>query len=100
MNQYLCSILNEYSTGEIIQMCKVINKDYNIYDPEDVRWSKLEYVFSKTTHSEIELLRKSCLSNSVVNDLIFTFYHCERVIKYFFIKQLKSRMDHIIQIIS
>ncbi len=96
MNQYLCSILNEYSTGEIIQMCKVINKDYNIYDPEDVRWSKLEYVFSKTTHSEIELLRKSCLSNSVVNDLIFTFYHCERVIKYFFIKQLKSRMDHIV----
>lgn len=96
MNQYLNSILSEYSTGEIIQMCKIINKDYNIYDPEDVRWAKLEYVLSKTTHNEIEQLRKSCLSNSVVNDLIFKFYHCERVIKYFFIKHLMSRMDHIV----
>lgn len=96
MDQFLHAITNEYSTGEIIQICKNINKDYNIYDPEDVRWSKLEYVLNKTSHDEIELLRKKYLSNQIVNDLIFEFYHCERVIKYFFIKHLMSRIDHIV----
>lgn len=96
MIQLLQSILKEYSTEEILQMCKTINKDYNIYDPEDVRWAKLQYVLNRTSHSDIEQLRKSYLSNQVVNDLIFNFYYCERVIKYYFIKHLRNRMDHIV----
>ena len=44
----LQSILNNYSDDEILQMCKTINKDYNIYDPEDVRWAKIGYVLNKT----------------------------------------------------
>jgi len=43
----LQSILNNYSDDEILQMCKTINKDYNIYDPEDVRWAKIGYVLNK-----------------------------------------------------
>lgn len=77
-------------------MCKTINKDYNIYDPEDVRWAKLEYVLSKTSSSDIELLRKNYLSNEVVNDMIFNYYFCERVIKYHFIKHLKDQLNHIV----
>lgn len=96
MNQYLQEILKEYSAAEILQMCKVINKDYNVYDPEDVRWAKLAYVLNKTSNKDIELLRSNCLSNKVVNDLIFNFYYCERVIKYHFIKHLKNRIDHIV----
>ena len=96
MNQHLQSILMEYSTTEILQICKVINKDYNIYDPEAVRWAKLAYVLNKTNGEELELLRKECLSNQVVNDLIFSYYYCERVIKYHFIKHLKNRIDHIV----
>lgn len=96
MNQYLQSILKEYSTAEILQVCKAINKEYNIYDPEDVRWNKLAYALYKTKHTEIEHLRSSCLSNEVVNALIFNYYYCERVIKYHFIKHLKNRMDHIV----
>lgn len=84
----LQSILNNYSDDEILQMCKTINKDYNIYDPEDVRWAKIGYVLNKTNSSDIELLRKTCLSNKVVNDMIFNYYFCERVIKYYFIKHL------------
>ena len=80
----LQSILNNYSDDEILQMCKTINKDYNIYDPEDVRWAKIGYVLNKTNSSDIELLRKTCLSNKVVNDMIFNYYFCERVIKYYF----------------
>lgn len=82
MIQLLQSILKEYSTEEILQMCKTINKDYNIYDPEDVRWAKLQYVLNRTSHSDIEQLRKSYLSNQVVNDLIFNFYYCERVSQF------------------
>ena len=96
MNQQLQKILKEYSEAEILQMCKVINKDYNVYDPEDVRWAKLSYVLNKTSNADIDLLRSNCLSNKVVNDLIFNFYYCERVIKYHFIKHLKSRIDHIV----
>lgn len=96
MDQQLKEILKVYSEAEILQMCKVINKDYNIYDPEDVRWAKLAYVLNKTSYADLELLRSNCLSNKVVNDLIFNFYYCERVIKYYFIKHLKNRMDHIV----
>lgn len=96
MNQYLQSILKEYSAIEILQVCKAINRDYNIFDPEDVRWAKLAYVLNKTKREDLEILRSSCLSNDVVNALIFNFYYCERVIKYHFIKHLKSRMDHIV----
>lgn len=92
----LQSILNNYSDDEILQMCKTINKDYNIYDPEDVRWAKIGYVLNKTNSSDIELLRKTCLSNKVVNDMIFNYYFCERVIKYYFIKHLKDQMNHIV----
>lgn len=96
MNQHLKSILSDYSKEEIIQMCKVINKDYNIYDPESVRWAKLEYVLNKTSKQNIKCLQKECLSNAIVNDLIFNFYYCERVIKYYFIQHLQSKMDHIV----
>lgn len=96
MNQHLQEILKEYSVAEILQMCKAINKDYNVYDPEDARWAKLAYVLNKTSHTDFELLRRNCLSNKVVNDLIFNFYYCERVIKYHFIKHLKNRIDHIV----
>ena len=57
----LQSILNNYSDDEILQMCKTINKDYNIYDPEDVRWAKIGYVLNKTNFLIIELPRKSSL---------------------------------------
>lgn len=96
MNQHLKSILSDYSKEEILQMCKVVNKDYNIYDPESVRWAKLEYVLNKTSKQNIELLQKECLSNAIVNDLIFNFYYCERVIKYYFIQHLRNKMDHIV----
>lgn len=96
MNQYLQAILKEYSATEILQICRIINKDYNVYDPEDVRWAKLAYVLNKTTRADLEMLQSSCLSNKVVNDLIFHFYYCERVIKYHFIRHLKNRIDHIV----
>lgn len=96
MNRHLRSILSDYSNEEILQMCKVINKDYNIYDPESVRWTKLEYVLNKTPKQDIEQLQKECLSNAIVNDLIFNFYYCERVIKYYFIQHLRNKMDHIV----
>lgn len=96
MHLLLRQILNKYTSEEILQMCKTINKGYNIYDPENVRWAKLEYVLNKTSHSDILKLQKIYLSNEVVNDMIFNFYFCERVIKYHFIKYLRARLGHII----
>lgn len=96
MHQLLDSVIKKYSAEEILQICKVLNKDYNIYDSEDVRWAKLKYVLYKTSDDEIRLLREQYLSNRVVNDLIFQYYHCERVIKYYFIKHLKQKPNHIV----
>ena len=96
MNQILEDILNKYSTAEIVQMCKTINRDYNIYDPDEVRWAKLAYVLNRTTDTEWLQLKRNSLSNTVVNDLIFNYYFCERVIKYHFIRHLKVKNDHIV----
>ena len=49
MVKYLKEILSDYSETEIVQMCKAINKNYNIYDPEEVRWVKISYVINKTS---------------------------------------------------
>ena len=37
------SILDDYTTNEIVQICKYLKKEYNIYEPDDVRWEKIKY---------------------------------------------------------
>ena len=31
-------ILSAYSNDELLHICKYLNKDYNIYDTENMRW--------------------------------------------------------------
>jgi len=90
------SILKAYSTSEIIQICKYLNKDYNIYEPDDVRWRKIKYALSKTPENELFELRKSTFSNEFVNYLIMKYYICERVVKYHFIKHLQNAIHDIV----
>ena len=68
MVKYLKEILSDYSETEIVQMCKAINKNYNIYDPEEVRWVKISYVLNKTSAAQIDRLKRHALSKEVVND--------------------------------
>lgn len=89
-------ILSSYSTAEIIQICKYLNKDYNIYDPDEVRWKKINYAFSKTPESLLNDLRKKTFSNEFVNYILMNYYICERVIKYHFIKHLKDSAHDIV----
>lgn len=96
MNRCLERIVRDYSTSEILHVCRTLNKDYNIYDTDKVRWNKIAYALYKTAPHEIEELQKTSFSNEVINDLIFNYYFCERVIKYHFIKFLKTRHDHIV----
>ena len=99
MNQYiqkLDRIIQQYSYAELEQICKVLNKTYNIYDSEEYRWTQLKYVLSKTTEDNIKDLKNIQLSNRVINDLILKFYPCERVVKYYFIKKLHSLSNHIV----
>lgn len=92
----LNSILQQYSTEEIEQICKNLNRIYNIYDSEDHRWSQIKYAFTKTDEEVIDQLRKSQISNRVINDLILRFYPCERVIKYYLIQKLLHLSNHIV----
>lgn len=92
----LNKILAEYSAEEITQICKTLNKMYNIYDSEEYRWTQLKYVLSKTPETEINALKELQFSNQVINDLILTFYPCERVIKYELIKKLLSLSNNIV----
>lgn len=96
MNKYLSEILKDYTRNEIVQLCKGLNKDYNIYDPEDLRWNKISYALFKTSPESIEKLKDSAISNEVINDLIFNFYICERVVKYHFIRLLRKKTNHIV----
>lgn len=89
-------IVKQYTKDELVQICKILNKTYNIYDSEDIRWNKLEYTLSNTPPEDLTALREVQLSNRVVNDLIFKYYHCERVVKYYLIKKLIHRQNHIV----
>lgn len=89
-------IINQYSYVEMVTICKALNKIYNIYDSEETRWTQLQYLLSKTSTFDINLLKDEQLSNWVINDLIFKFYPCERVIKYHLINKLRKMADHIV----
>ena len=52
------NVLKPYSNSEIIQICKYLNKDYNIYDPDEVRWKKIKYAFSKTPEDVFDTFQK------------------------------------------
>lgn len=89
-------ILNAYSTNEIIQICKYLNKEYNIYEPDDVRWGKIRYAFYKTPKETICELQEETFSNEFINRLLLKYYTCERVVKYHFIKFLKDAIHDIV----
>ena len=89
-------ILSAYSNDELLHICKYLNKDYNIYDTEIMRWKKIEYAFHKTTKPDILVLKEKVNSNEFINYLLMRFYNCERVIKYHFIKHLKDAIHDIV----
>lgn len=90
------NILNSYSAPEIVQICKYLNKDYNIYEPDEVRWKKIKYAFSKTSEKTWLDLQKKTFSNEFINFLFMKYYSCERVVKYHFIKHLKDAAHDIV----
>ena len=96
MNNYLEKVISAYSANELVQICKGLNKSYNVYDPEEVRWNQISYALFKTGNEDINKLKENFLSNEVVNYLIFNYYICERVVKYHFIKYLKNMTGHIV----
>lgn len=89
-------ILNAYTSGEMVQICKYLNKEYNIYEPDEVRWKKIKYAFYKTSEKTINELQKENFSNEFINQLILKYYTCERVVKYHFIKYLKDAIHDIV----
>lgn len=89
-------ILKDYTTEEIIQICKYLNKEYNIYEPDAVRWKKIKYAFFRTSEQTIRELQKEMFSNQFINGLVLKYYTCERVVKYHFIKYLKNAIHDIV----
>lgn len=90
------NVLKAYSVAEIVQICKYLNKDYNIYDPDEVRWKKIKYAFSKTPDDVLVALQDKTFSNEFINHLLMKYYICERVVKYHFIKHLKNSLHDIV----
>ena len=95
-NTVVSRIISDYSTHEILYICKVLNKSYNIYDTEEARWGKISYALFKSSKQHIDELKSVMYSNQFINDLIFQHYACERVIKYYFIQKLKNQKNHVI----
>lgn len=89
-------MLKEYSRSEIIQICKYLNRDYNIYDPNELGWKKVKYAFDKTPESIWSQLQKQVSFNEFVNYIIMNYYVCERVVKYYFIEYLKNALHDIV----
>lgn len=89
-------ILKDYTLNELVQICKHLNKEYNIYDPDEARWKKIKYAFYKTNEPAIRKLQNNSFSNEFINQLMLKYYACERVVKYHFIKFLKDAMHDIV----
>jgi hypothetical protein len=89
-------MLDDYTTNEIVQICKYLNKEYNIYEPDEMRWEKIKYAFYKTSDQTIQRLKKGTFSNEFINELMLKYYACERVVKYHFIKCLKDAIHDIV----
>lgn len=89
-------ILFDYTANEIEQICKYLNKEYNIYEPDDVRWDKIKYAFYKTNKQMLDEIKTKTISNEFINYIILKYYACERVIKYHFIKYLKNAIHDIV----
>ena len=56
-------IIKQYTDDELQQICKTLNRIYNIYDSEGYRWTQLQYVLTKTSEADISALRSKILSN-------------------------------------
>lgn len=95
-SDFFAKIVSEYSNEELEWISKCLNKTYNIYDPEEVRWNKIEHYFSKTNSADLENLRSSVLSNRFISDLLFKYYICERVVKYWLIKNMLRLTNDIV----
>lgn len=89
-------IICKYTDAELVQICKVLNKEYNIYDPDEVRWKKISFAFFRTEPHEIDALKRFVSSNELINDLLVNYYICERVVKYHFIRQMKDLAENIV----
>lgn len=94
--EWFQTIVAQYTIGELEQICKGLNKVYNIYDPENIRWKKIAYYFFKTKVTDLDSLSKTVLSNQFINDLFLRYYVCERVVKYYLIKKLIGLTDDIV----
>lgn len=93
---FLTQFASEYSKKELISICKQLNKKYNIYDTEEVRWNVISHAFYRTEGIYIEELKQTVLSNKLINDLLLNYYPCERVIKYYLIEHLMHYKDDIV----
>lgn len=90
------SILKDYSDDEIIKICKYLNKEYNIYDTDDIRWEIIRSALFKTSFAKINAIKNVTLSNRFISDIFLKYYACERIVKYHFIKFLKSSANDIV----
>ncbi len=95
-NSALSLVYEKYSVAEIEDICKSLNRQYNIYDTEDYRWDQIAYLLAKTPESDLHVLRELMTSNQFVNESIMNFYPCERVVKYYLIKHLMPLCNHIV----
>ncbi len=95
-NDIYLKVLRKYTKSELIQIGRLLNKQYNIYDPEETRWRQIQYALFNSSEQEILELKKYYLSNKFVNDFLLDNYACERVIKYHFIRSLLNLSDNIV----
>ncbi len=83
--QSFLELLEEKKTAdELIQIAKILNNSYSPIMRDFEVWSMLESLLTKKVCAKY---RKNTIGHNVVNDIVFKYYPCERVIKYHLAKQ-------------
>lgn len=95
-NDLFIKITSAYSEDELLKISKILNKTYNVFDSNELMWKHIYYVFDETSYNILNEIKAIELANKFINDLIFRYYKCERVIKYYFIRDILMLKNQIV----
>lgn len=95
MKQFLKKVNENLTEEEISKICRQLNKTYYAYMLESQVWDLLYSAFPVSFKPYLDSLRDENLGHDIINELIMNLYPCERLVKYYLIKESVRRSKEV-----
>ena len=93
MKRFLKVLNNHLSNDEILNIAKQLNKSYYAYMLDSQVWKLLYDLFPVPLKSYLNKLESKEIGHNIVNDILMNFYPCERLIKYYLVRDFIKNSD-------